>query len=106
MGLTRRKGFYFAVSDEVKWIEVAEAVNKLGVKQGWLPQSSKPISWTKEQLASLMPEDPGLILYLWGSNSRAESARAKKLGWNPHAPTFWEALEEDVTIAVAKRNKS
>lgn len=96
------KGFYFAVSGEVKWIEVAEAVNKLGIEQGWLPKGSKPVSWTKDQLANLLPTDPGRVLYLWGSNSRAQSARAKKLGWNPHAPSFWEALGEDVSIAVAK----
>jgi hypothetical protein len=104
--LIQKKGFYFAVTDEVKWVDVAEAVNKLGVKQGWLPKDSKPVAWTKEQLGSLMPENPGIVLYLWGSNSRAESTRAKKLGWNPHGPTFWEALEEDVTIAVAKAKKA
>jgi nucleoside-diphosphate-sugar epimerase len=100
--LTIPKGFYFAVSDEVKWIEAAEAINKLGIKQGWLPANSNPVSWTKEQVGGLLPGRSGLVLYLWGSNSRAESARAKKLGWKPHGPSFWEALEEDVTIAVTK----
>jgi hypothetical protein len=96
------QGFYFAVSDEVKWIEAAEAVNKIGVQQGWLPVDSKPVSWTKAQVATLFPQIPGIALYLWGSNSRANSVRAKKLGWKPHGPSFWEALEEDVFIAVAK----
>jgi hypothetical protein len=48
-----------------------------------------------------MPGQPALALYLWGSNSRAESVRARRLGWKPHEPSFWEALE-DVSVAVAK----
>jgi hypothetical protein len=47
-----------------------------------------------------MPDYPKLALYLWGSNSRAESARAKNLGWDPHGPSFWEALAGDVNVAV------
>ncbi|KAH8821857.1 hypothetical protein F5884DRAFT_851066 [Xylogone sp. PMI_703] len=96
-----KEGFYFAVSDEVKWIDAAKAINKLGVEQGWLPAGSKAVSWTKDQVDQSMSWwRPGVALYIWGSNSRAESARAKKLGWVPHGPTFWEALEEDVKIAV------
>jgi hypothetical protein len=100
--LTVIKGFYFAVSGEVKWIEAAEKINKLFVGQGLIAADSRPVSWTKEEVASLIPDHPERALYLWGSNSRAESARAKKLGWNPHGPSFWEALEEDVNVAVAK----
>lgn len=58
------------------------------------------MSWTKEQVGSLMPENPGVMLYLWGSNSRAYSERARKLGWEPKGKSFWESLEEDVKIAV------
>jgi len=97
-----KEGFYFAVSGEVKWIDAAEAVNKIGIEQGWLPAESKPVSWNESQFASIFPQNPGLSLYLWGSNSRAESARAKQLGWKPHGPSFWDVLEEDVSIAVAK----
>ena len=101
------QGFYFAVSGVVKWIEAAEAVNKIGIQQGWLPADSKPISWTEAQVASLLPEMPvpDIALYLWGSNSRADSVRARKLGWKPHGPSFWESLEEDVSIAVARLRK-
>ncbi|RFU28296.1 hypothetical protein B7463_g8034, partial [Scytalidium lignicola] len=101
-----KQGFYFAVAEEVKWIQVAEAINKLGIGQGWLPADSKAVSWTKDQVNELMPWFPGIALYIWGSNSRAESARAKKLGWIPHAPSFWEALDEDVRIAVQKAKSS
>ena len=86
---------------------MAEAVNKLGVQQGWLPADSKTVSWTEAQVNSAfsIPGLPKLALYLWGSNSRAESARATKLGWNPKGPSFWDSLEEDVSVAVAKLKK-
>ena len=102
--LTCIQGFYFAVADEVKWIEAAEAINKIGVEHGWFPADSKPVSWTEAQFAGLMKHIPipGLALYIWGSNSRATSSRAAKLGWKPHGPSFWDSLEEDVSVAVAK----
>ena len=92
------------MASEVKWIDVAEAVNKLGIRQGWLPADSKAVSWTEAQVDSAfsIPGLPKLALYLWGSNSRAESARAGRLGWKPQGPSFWDSLEEDVSVAVAK----
>jgi nucleoside-diphosphate-sugar epimerase len=103
--LTISKGFYFAVSGEVKWIDAATAVNKIGIQQGWLPPDSKPVSWSQAQMANLMPQKPDLSLYLWGSNSRADSVRARHLGWKPHRPNFWESLEEDVSITMASLPK-
>jgi hypothetical protein len=84
------QGFYFAVSGEVKWIETAEAVNKIGIQQGWLPADSKPISWTEAQVASLLPEMPvpDIALYLWGSNSRADSVRQGSWAGNPMGRAF------------------
>jgi nucleoside-diphosphate-sugar epimerase len=95
-----KEGFYFAVSGEVRWKDAAQAIRKLGNQQGWLEESVETVSWDKEKLVSKFPGQGDLVLYLWGSNSRAESARAKQLGWNPHGPSFWEALPEDVEIAA------
>ncbi|PMD54419.1 NAD(P)-binding protein [Hyaloscypha bicolor E] len=97
-----RQGFYFAVSDGIPWKNAAEKINELGQHQGWLPKGTKAVSWNESQLAALLPSDPGRVLYLWGSNSRAESSRAKKLGWRPHGPSFWEALPEDCKVAAEK----
>jgi len=72
------------------------------VEQGWLLKDSKPVPWTPKQVGDIMADDPGLALYLWGSNSRAESARAKRLGWKINGPDFWTQLPEDVKIAVGK----
>ena len=80
----------------------AEKIAEIGHAQGWLPKEMRVVSWDKDRLASLLPEDPGRVLYLWGSNSRAESARAKALGWKPHAPSFWEALPEDCKVAAER----
>jgi len=46
---------------------------------------------------------PWLAQYIWGSNSRAESARLKALGWKVQGPSFWEALPGDVAHAVENR---
>ncbi|KAF2097818.1 NAD(P)-binding protein [Rhizodiscina lignyota] len=97
-----REGFYFAVSDSVRWRDAAEAIAALGRKQGFLPRDAKAVSWTKDQVAALLPDAPGLVLYLWGSNSRGESARARKIGWKPAGPSFWESLDEDCRVAHAK----
>jgi len=88
----------------VKWIDAAEAVNNIGVRQGWLPADSKAVSWTEAHVDESynIPHLPKLALYLWGSNSRADSARARKLGWKPHGPSFWDSLEEDVSVAVKR----
>ncbi|KAL6897425.1 hypothetical protein GGI43DRAFT_409096 [Trichoderma evansii] len=98
-----REGFYFATTDEVAWKSASEAINKIGQEQGWLPEGTRTVSWTKEQLASVLPDQSALVLYIWGSNSRAKSTRAKKLGWKPHGPSFWQALPQDCQIAANRQ---
>jgi hypothetical protein len=102
--LTWMQGYYFAVADEVRWKSVAEAINKIGQEQGWLPSGTPTVSWNKDQVGSIVPALPRLALYIWGSNTRAESARAKKLGWKPHGPSFWDALPEDCKIAAGSNS--
>lgn len=82
---------------EAKWKDAAIAINNLAVEHGWLPKGSKAVSWDAERVGNILP---GLSLYLWGSNSRADSERAKALGWKPSAPSFWEALSQDVEVAL------
>ena len=50
-----------------------------------------------------MAERPVLAQYIWGSNSRAQSARAELLGWKPTGPSFWDELPRDVKHAVENR---
>jgi hypothetical protein len=93
------------VVDEVQWKEVATKIHAIGVRDGWLPSDSKLVSYNKEQLAALSPGMERILLYLWGSNSRARSDRIRKLGWEPRGPTFWESLEEDVAKALPNSKK-
>ncbi|KAN0096703.1 hypothetical protein V8E51_015508 [Hyaloscypha variabilis] len=95
-----RDGFYFAIAGEVRWKDAAEAINSIGITQKWLPADSKPVSWTVEQLGNIIPHRPRVARYLWGSSTRAYSARAHQLGWKPQGPSFWEALPEDVSISI------
>lgn len=94
------QGFYFAVTSEVAWKDVAIAIHAIGIRDGWLPADSKISSWSREQVAAIAPDKETILLYLWGSNSRAEPARLRKLGWVESGPSFWQCLEEDVKIAV------
>ncbi|CAG8959264.1 hypothetical protein HYFRA_00012622 [Hymenoscyphus fraxineus] len=97
-----KEGFYICLNETpVQIKELAEAITKLGVAQSWLPKDAKPVSWTAEQVGSILPHAPRIARYLWGSNTRAIAARAKALGWKPVQKPFWESLEEDVSIAVA-----
>lgn len=95
-----REGFYFAVSGEVQWKQAAEAISKHAVEHGWLPKDTKVVSYNQEQVGAFTPDAPERALYLWGSNSRADSARAKMLGWKPSGPDFYDALSEDITVAL------
>ncbi|TVY81910.1 hypothetical protein LSUE1_G003720 [Lachnellula suecica] len=101
-----KEGFYFAVADEVRWKDAAEAINKLCIEQGWLPADSKTVSYTAEEVGSAMPSWPFLAKYIWGSNSRAKSARLESLGWKAKGPSFWDALPADVAHAVENRGSS
>jgi nucleoside-diphosphate-sugar epimerase len=97
------QGFYFTVTDEVRWKDAAEAINRIGTERGWLSKDSKAVSWNAEKLDRAFPGyPPGMILYLWGSNSRASSSRAKLLGWKPKGPSFWSVLAEDMEVAVKR----
>lgn len=97
------------MAEEVIWKEVASEIARLGLKQGSLPRESGAISWTHDQVVALLPHFPNggeLALYIWGSNSRAESARAKELGWKPKGPTFYDQLAEDVAAVVTSIRSS
>jgi len=97
------QGFYFTVTEEVRWKDAAMAINCIGIQKGWLPKDSDSVSWNAERLDAEFPGYPaGMILYLWGSNSRASSSRAKLLGWQPKAPSFWYSLAADVDAAAQK----
>lgn len=104
------QGFYFAAADGVQWKRAAETITKIGHEKGWLPKEVQPASLNMDQIKGLKFKHPlftsAFILYIWCSNSRAESARAKKLGWQPNGPSFWEALPEDCKVAAEQYHKA
>lgn len=61
------------------------------------------MSYTAEQVGNTMPNKPMMAKYIWGSNSRAESARIKGLGWKAQGPSFWDELPADVKHAIEHR---
>ncbi|KAL8381578.1 hypothetical protein RB595_005725 [Gaeumannomyces hyphopodioides] len=99
-----KDGFYFAAPEEIEWKQCAEAICKIGQEQGWLPKGTKTASWDEDRVRALVPphmkdELPFLTLYLWGSNSRASSTRAKRLGWKP-TRVLGDYLADDCKIAA------
>lgn len=92
------------MADAVKWKDAAQAIAKIGHEQGWLPAEVEAGSFAPEEAKglSLKPPftNPELVLYLWGSNSRAESARARRLGWEPKGPSFWDELASECQLAA------
>lgn len=94
------------MADEVRWKDVADAINSLGIAQKWLPADSKVVSWTVEQVGNVIPHWPRAAKYLWGSNTRAHAIRAQQLGWKQQGPTFWEALPDDVSIVIKNMKAS
>ncbi|KAK2765947.1 hypothetical protein FQN54_007462 [Arachnomyces sp. PD_36] len=95
-----KEGFYFTTTSEIKFLEAATAMNDLCIKKSLLPADSKPTSWTKERVGGLMPASPEKALQFIGANSRVKCSRAEKLGWKACGPSFWECLDEDVSVAV------
>lgn len=114
-----KEGFYFGVVDEVQWKDVAKKVQEILVRRGYVTSAvdgqDGVESCGEERFRGLSPEMekwwPDIWLYMWGSNSRAESARAKALGWSGNKQgketNFWECLEVDVVAAAeeVKRKK-
>jgi len=97
------QGYYFAGSQEVSHIELAKAVGKHLQKHGVI-ENEEPISVSREQLDAILPVPrlPVLARYMFASNSRTRPDRAKKLfRYEPKAPTFSEAVEEDVLDAIS-----
>ena len=87
----------------MQWKEVATTITKLAVEQAWLSKDGEAVSYNRDQVSELLPHFPRggeLALYIWGSNSRAESARAAKLGWVPKGPRFWDQLKRDVAEVI------
>ncbi|EEH48715.2 uncharacterized protein PADG_04794 [Paracoccidioides brasiliensis Pb18] len=62
------RGFYFAVADEVRWKEAAEAICRLGIEQGWLQLDAKTVSYDEKCFREVF--EPGWLgVYLWASDS-------------------------------------
>ncbi|KAF2196943.1 nucleoside-diphosphate-sugar epimerase [Delitschia confertaspora ATCC 74209] len=96
-----KEGYYFAASQEHSQRSVAQAVGKILEKHGFI-ENKEPVKIELEQVDEMLKEIPfpGVGRYLFASNSRTRADRAKGLfGYEPKAPTLFEALEEDLLVA-------
>lgn len=98
------QGYYFAATQELSHIDVAMAAGKILKKIG-VVESDEPLQVSLQQLDSMveLPGFPKLARYLYASNSRTRSDRAKRLfGYEGKSPSLWETLEKDILDAVGR----
>lgn len=98
-----RQGYYFASSQEASQRDIAKAAGTV-LKSHGIIETAEPKSVSLDQARGMMSEwgysDIGT--YMFAANSRTRAHRAQKvLGYEPKAPTLWEAMEADL-LAAAK----
>ncbi|KAF2088955.1 NAD(P)-binding protein [Saccharata proteae CBS 121410] len=98
-----RDGYYFAASQEASQIDVSRAAGKLLKAKGIIPDS-EPVQLPTKQIDAMMASMgiPLIGRYMFASNSRTRSDRARKvLGYEPAAPSLFDTLEADIDDAIA-----
>jgi nucleoside-diphosphate-sugar epimerase len=94
------EGYYFAENGSFVWGDIQKAVIKAAHERGYIP-SDQIDALDYSAVSQLKASGP----YSWGSNSRGESIRAKKLlGWNPVKPTLLELVGDIVDLQGSSLN--
>ncbi|EKG19162.1 NAD-dependent epimerase/dehydratase [Macrophomina phaseolina MS6] len=97
-----KEGYYHITSQEYSQFEVAEAVGRILHKKGLIKEKNPkqvPLEQVDKMLAPL--GFPLIARYLFASNARTVAKRTRALlGWEPKAPSLWEALEQDIDDAI------
>ncbi|EEH33585.2 hypothetical protein PAAG_04635 [Paracoccidioides lutzii Pb01] len=87
--------FYFAVADEIRWKDAAEAICRMGIEQGWLQVDAITAFYDEKCFREIF--EPGWLGFV--------SLGVRQLGWKPRAPDFWTVLPADVERAVAQMKR-
>lgn len=96
------QGYYFASSQEVSQLDLAQEAGKILHAHGLIPTEqpkSLSIETVREMRGGSSWEPMGV--YTWACNTRARADRAKTfLEYTPDAPSLRDALERDLLAAV------
>lgn len=87
------EGYYFVVSNEATVKEQVTIMSDELAKLGHIKNNVVEVL-SIEEVKAIHPFLP----YLFGSNTRAVSTRAKKLGWKPVGPSVLESLVTDLKV--------
>ena len=82
------QGYYLAENGSFVWGDVLKQITKLCKKQGFIDSDDTP-ELNEAQLKEIEPVGE----LIWGTNSRGESIRGKKLlGWQPKQQSLFDEL--------------
>jgi nucleoside-diphosphate-sugar epimerase len=94
---TGREGYYFAENGAFKWRQLSEKIGEVLYKKG-IVKSSEVTSFPDDEV-----ENNLLDIYSWflfGSQANSKAERVRKLGWNPHCPSLFDSVEEQVDALI------
>lgn len=103
------RGYYFASSQELSQIQLAEAIGKVLEQKGMI-EDVTPRQLTPEQLKEMRSgkfgDTPEIALFMLASSSRTVPQRSKAvLNYEPNMPNLLEMLDEEVDNSLAQREK-
>ena len=82
------QGYYLAENGSFVWGDLLKQITKLCKKQGFIDSDDTP-ELNEAQLKEIEP----IGQFIWGTNSRGESIRGKKLlGWQPKQKSLFDEL--------------
>jgi len=94
---TGREGYYFAENGTYTWRQLSEKIGEVLYKKG-IAKSSEVTSFPDDEVKSNL-----LDIYSWfvfGSQANSKAERVRKLGWNPHRPSLFDSVEEQVDALI------
>ncbi|PGH20345.1 hypothetical protein AJ80_03613 [Polytolypa hystricis UAMH7299] len=92
-----KEGYYLAENGGFAWGDIQRAVAKVAFEQGFIKSSDVDVL-DAMQTSAVDRSGP----FLWGTNSRGQAIRGRKLlDWNPHRPSSFELLP-DIVQSEAK----
>lgn len=103
------KGYYFASSQELSQLQLADAIGKVLKKRGMM-EDPTPRQLTPEQLKEMRSgkfgDTPEIALFMLASSSRTVPQRSRTvLGYESNMPNLLDMLDEEVDNCLAQREK-
>jgi nucleoside-diphosphate-sugar epimerase len=94
---TGREGYYFTENGTFTWRQLSEKIGEVLYKKG-IAKSPEVTSFPDDEVKNNL-----LDIYSWfvlGSEANSKAERVRKLGWNPHRPSLFDCVEEQVDALI------